>query len=242
MGTGSFGGGGGGGGGGLGSGGLGPSFQSSDGKPVSVAPNLDVVSAEVTSVFKKLNKDYIAKQFGSDLIRSIFEELFVFGEAVKSANPCAALKAKYGVSQGEGFLQNWVSLVMKKYSAAEPNVKVRDVARMTIDGFLTKAIGDDEDLYLDGTCQEVVAKIDRNIFHSTSGHFLGLMIWRVVEREYERQQPRVQVRFEEAAQKLANGVIEAFKGRFVDPKNAEYKDFFRVVQENPDWFVQELKK
>lgn len=251
VGTGSFGGGGGGGFGGGGSGGSGGygggsgGYCFKDGNYVPAVAKPATVKREVQKTLRRLSKyshGYLDGQFGSPLVRSIYEEVFSFRRSTYSEDPCGALAEEYGIQDGPGFLLRWVDALMEKYQDLESDIKVQGTARTCLEDFLVKALGDNLDLYLTGTCSETLARLDPKIFRSTSGYFLGNLVWRVLERECERQQPEVEVQIRRESQVLADRVIASFEERFLRKGSTGYRDLFRVIQENPDWFRKELRK
>jgi hypothetical protein len=152
------------------------------------------------------------------------------------------LSREYMIDEGARFLKRWVDEIMAKYQQLEPNSNVRDLVRIYLEDFLIRAVDNDIDLYLEGTCVQVLAKLERSVFSSTSGYFLGNMVWRVLEGEYEKQQTQVEVQIRQQSQILADQLIHSFEERFLEKNKVTYRDFFRIVQENIGWFVEELRK
>lgn len=241
MGTGSFGGGGSGGSGVGSDGGIG-AYRFKNGQFISATVSSDTAKKEIQRKLRGLPTEYIKNQFGSPLVRSSYEEIFKLSRCINDENPCEVLSREYMIDEGERFLFRWVDKIMASYQQHEPNSNVRDLVRICLEDFLVRALDNDIDLYLNGTCVQVLAKLNRSVFRSTSGHFLGNMVWRVLEREYEKQQPQVQVQIQQQSQILANQVIHSFEERFLKKKQVTHRDFFRIVQENIGWFVEELKK
>lgn len=253
MGTGSGGGGGSGAGaGGSGSGGVGSGagfggyrfIRGEDGEKriAGVTGEAEPIRVSIQRVLHGIPKTYLRKQFGSPLVGRIFRELCSFDQSMDPANPCESLASEYGIEVGQGFLVQWINRLMDAFQHEELNSKMRATARMTAEDFLISALGDDLELYVLGTCQETVPRLDRRIFDRTSEYFLGHMIWRVIEREYERQPVDVQERMKEECRGLAERIVEDFEGRFVEAGEATDCDLFDVIQEQMDWFVQKLRE
>jgi hypothetical protein len=261
MGTGSIGGGGAGGGSGAGSIGLGE-YRFDGATLVSPVMSQDDIRKKVRSKLRSLSKDYVKKQFGSPLVRAVYEELFVFSrcafsttskEKVQSqqldlANSdemvsasCAALCAEYKIDSGRGFLTNWKEMIRTKYEQSEFDQTVWGNVNLCLEDFLLKAVGDDLNLYHYGTCAQVIRGLRQNIFKSTSGYFLGQLIWRVLDRQYPRQDPGIALQLRRASQEVADRVIESFEMRFKG-KGVGYRDLFGIIQSHPDWFREELRK
>src|SRR5438132_14051005 len=104
MGTGSGGGGGGGGSGSGGGGGLlsigGYRFKGHD--IVRSAISSSAARKQIQNVFgsRSFTREYVQAQFGSPLVRSVYEELFHFSGCLKLTDPCGAFAKEYGISAG----------------------------------------------------------------------------------------------------------------------------------------------
>lgn len=241
MGTGSFGGGGSGGSGYGSDGGIGI-YSFEKGKFVSKIAKSDTVKEELQKKLRKFPKDYVKSRFGSRLVQSSYEEIFKLSRYVYEEDPCKALASEYRIDEGEGFFIRWVEKIMDNYQQHEPNTNIRDLVRICLEDFLVNALGDDIDFYLRGTCTQVLAKLNQAVFKSTSGYFLGYMIRRILEREYEQQQPSVQIQIQKQSQILADKIIRSFEQQFLTERQVTHRDFFRIIQKNIDWFVEELRK
>lgn len=249
MGTGS----GGGGGSGSGGGGVGGGSATSGGyrfekdkdgrkRIVGITVEEKTVQASIHRKLRKIPTTYLKKQFGSPLARHIFKELCTFSEWIDMESPCTNLADEYRIEDGPGFLVQWVGALMTMFQHEELNSKMRATARMAAEDFLIRALNDDLDLYVLGACADVLPKLDRRIFARTSRYFLGNMIWRVIEREYERQPRNVQQQMQEECLELAKEIVEVFEERFVKEGKATDCDLFDVIEQQMDWFVQALRE
>lgn len=244
MGTGSF--------GGIGSGGSGRSSRISgewglgylfkNRKLIPADSSSSAARKEIRRILKKIPKNYIEKQFSSPLVLSMYDELFNFSKCMSSKDPCTVLAATYEISDGPGFLLRLVGILIHKYQQSEIDAKVRDLASLCLEDFLIKTLGDDLDLYLKGTCTQVIKKIDQKVFKSISGYFLGNMTRRVLQREYEIKQPDVEFQIQKESQILADKIINSFKKRFIEKGGVSYRDFFHFIKKNFNWFLGELRE
>ncbi len=103
------------------------------------------------------------------------------------------------------------------------------------------AVGNDLDLLLDGTSKEILPKLRRKVFDSTSGHFLGLMLWHIIDREKERLPLPKEVQLKKVTQQMANSLVRAFEHKFYAKEQTTHRDLFRVFCENFDWLLRELR-
>jgi hypothetical protein len=237
MGSGSYGGGGGGGGGWSGGGG---GYSFSGGAVVTKGVSTQKVQTVAFETLCKLPKDYLRKQFGSPLVESVYEQLFELTVHVHLNRTWKGVAERYGVDDGPGCLLRWVEAVMAKFEHLEPNVKVRETALSCLEDFLITALGHDIDAFFAGTGDVVMAKLDEKIFKSTAGYFLGLMIWRILEREREATPEAVEVQLKEIAQQKADHIVANFEREYYAKDQVTRRQLFTVIRNNPDWFRKQV--
>ncbi len=241
MGSGSFGGGGGGGSGGGGrSGGGGYRFK--DGKAVSGGASASKVEKEVQRIRGKLPKDYALKMFCSPLIQAVYAHLFELSVHIFQNRSWKTVTERFGVPSGPGCMLQWVNAVLAQSEGQESNSKVRDTARIALENFVVAALGNDSDLYIYGTAEQILNALDKKVFDSTSGYFLGFLLHRVIERELEAMTENTEQQIAGVTQQLADKIVHSFESKFWAKDQTTHRDLFRVVQENPDWFWNLLRK
>jgi len=235
MGTGTFGGGGGGGGSGGGFARLG------GGSLLAAPPSVDELRDHMASALAGVNRSYLEAQFCSPLLRAVFEELFRLSVEVFQNHSWEGVARDFGISDGPGCLAEWVAAVLARHGAEETNEKIRQVALICLEDFAIKALGDDPDLYLSAPAPEVLARLDRKVFDSTSAHFLATLIWRILEREDEALPAALETRVSEVATQVADRVVAGFEAKFYGKGQTTHRDFFRIACENFPWFLKELR-
>jgi hypothetical protein len=247
MGSGSYGGGGGGGsgsgvgrGGGGGAGGLG-SIQFGGGVLKDSVVGASEVENDIKRILSNLPREYIQKQFCNPLIRFVYEQLFRLSVELFQNKSWSGVEKRYGVADQEGCLNRWANAVITQVQEQEPNQKIREVARSSLEDFLLLALDNDLDLFLKGTSKKVLQDLNQKIFDSTSAYFLSFMIWRIVEREKERLPSVKEALLRTAAQQRADRIVNSFKNKFYAKEQTTYRDLFRVLCENFDWFLPELR-
>ena len=244
MGSGSYGGGGGGGGGTGGTGGnaAGPGYRFKAGKLFSRKKARSTLEKEVHQTIRKLPKEYLMNYFASSLLRGVYEQLFQLSVEIFQNKSWKGVAKNYGVGSGEGCLTDWVDAVVKTFQTSEPNQKVRETVRICLEDFLTRALGNDPDLLLYGSSADVLKKLDQKTFNSTSAFFLGNVIWRLIERERESEPTEVEHNLWGVAEDKANQIVDSFSRKFRGKEQTTYRDLFKIIQQNNDWFLQELRK
>ena len=235
MGSGSYGGGGGGGGGWAGGGG-GGGYTFKGGEVVTRAASARAIETAAFETLCKLPKEYFQKQFGSPLIEEAYKKLFDLSVQIFVNHDWAGVARRYGVDDGPGCLVRWVEAVVTESEQAEPDVRVRETALGCLEDFLVVALNYDIDVFYSGTASEVMAKIDEKVFKSTSGYFLGHLIWRILERERNATPEAVEFQIKEVAQKTADRIIADFEAKYYAKDQVTHQQLFSVIRSHPDWF------
>lgn len=233
MGSGSYGGGGGGGGGWAGGGG---GYTFKGGEVVTKAASAKKIEAAAFETLCKLPKEYLLKQFGSPLIEEAYKKLFDLSLQIFVNHDWAGVSSRYGVDDGPGCLVRWVEAVVAESAHAEPDVRVRETALSCLEDFLIVALNYDIDVFYSGTADEVMAKIDEKVFKSTSGYFLGHLIWRILERERNATPESVEFQIKEVAQKTADKIIADFEGKYHGKDQVTHQQLFSIIRSQSDWF------
>jgi hypothetical protein len=242
MGTGSFGGGGGGGGGaavGAGTGG----YRFEGGKVVGSGPSegeIETTAGGVLVRLSKSNKKFLMAQFGSPMVREIYEKLFELSVHAFQNRSWDAIAERYGVPDGPGCLQRWVKAVVSIAAKDEPDGRIRATAQSCIESFLFDALNNNVTIYLKGTSAEVFAKMQNQVFERTSGYFLGHLIYQVLAREQEIIRQNAELQLRRVAFRRGDRVVAAFDKEFHVKHQVTYRQLFQVIAQNPDWFQKEL--
>jgi len=205
------------------------------------------VEKEVNRIIKNLRTDYLRKQFGSAMTRGMYERLFNLSVDVFQNKSWSGIKDTYGISGGPGCLRAWAAAVNERYRREEPDQKVQETVRITFEDFLLRALNTDENLYFNGSSPEIMSRLNQNVFKSTSAYFLGIMIWRILERQGESMADEVQIQLKDVAQDKADSIVLSFEKKFLhrkfrDKEQVTHQDLFLIIQENLPWFVDELRR
>jgi uncharacterized protein YneF (UPF0154 family) len=241
MGSGSYGGGGSGGSGAGVRSAIGSGYRSKGGKLESSVKSSSATEKAVREICQGLSKEYCSKMFGSQMIRAVYEHLFTLSVEIFQNKSWSGILKRYNVASGTGCLLEWVNAVLEATGNQESNTKIRETVRVTLEDFLMKALDNDVDRYVSGDANSIIGALDQKTFKSTSGYFLGFLIRRVLERELETLPEVTETQITEAAQVLGDKVINSFENKFLGKNQVTYRDFFRIVQENPGWFLEQLR-
>jgi hypothetical protein len=204
-----------------------------------VAP-LDIDKA-IGEILGTSPREYLEKQFCNPILRSVYEQLFRLSVEIFQNKSWDGVSKYYGVPDGPGCLMRWSNAVIDRCRKDEPNRKAQEIARICLDDFLILALDKDYDLFISGSSKQILSKLNQKVFGSTSGYFLGLLIWRIMERERERLPASTEIRLREASQVRADRIINKFTRDFKDKEQTTYRDLFRVICENLSWFITEMR-
>lgn len=242
MGTGSFGGGGGGGGGGGSQ--LSGGYHSENGRLVPTTAPRDRVEKDVRKVFSKLPKEYLLQFFASPMVNEAYGRLFDLSFQVFVNHSWTNIAERYGITGKAGCLSDWGNAVIAETQTLDSNQKVRETVQVCLEDFLLRALDNDLDLFLHGSSDDIMSHLNQKVFNSTSGHFLGTLIWRVLERQSERLPENAETQLREVAQIIADRSIRQFEGKFrSDAANRiGYQQLFNVVSDNAEWFLRGLRQ
>jgi hypothetical protein len=230
----------GGGGGGSSSGGTrvrgGYSFRNGRAEAAGLSPTAGL--KKIQSVFNSLSrsaKPYLRRQLCGPLIEGVFRELFAMDACLNGAEPARELMHRYGVGPDQSFVQACGNAIMRKLASAEHDERIQSAARMCFEGVLLRALGEDFSAFGGATCKEFVAAVDRAVFKSLSGHFLGVLCWQISQREMSGLSISAEVQMQGIVQVRADRVIRELEREFVS-KGYRHDDLVRVIRENEDWF------
>jgi hypothetical protein len=240
-------GGGGGGGGTAGGGGGGGRTAGGGGSGVATA-GVTADTAALDTVRDALKKQlqfgnpYVTRQFCSLLTDAVYRTLFELSVVFFVNRDWRPIEHKYGVGPGPGCLNALARVIVDRATVTEPDKRVRQVVQLGLDDFFVRALRGNLSTYIGGNAEEVLARLDRKVFDSTSGYFLGFLLLEIVRKTVERPSAEFGDGLRHAAQRVADDLVEAFRRKFYQVNGILYNDLFRVACENREWFFAELRK
>jgi hypothetical protein len=190
--------------------------------------------------------DYFVRQFCNPAIQEAYAVAFAIGRNPK------ALAAARGIDPGPMFLVRLMEHLADNWRAAEPDQRMRDAARETLEEFILRAIGNQTRIYIQGSSAEVAAAIAPDVTRSTSGHFLGALLERLISRERERLPHQQAELLTSVAQKRVDEVIDKLTATRLAASSSSRQrtEFFESIfsaMSDPDtgvgginWWLREL--
>ncbi len=233
--------------GGGGNGGGGGSYASSGGEMINKPYDEKVISDEVTAVFKALFSralSYTKEMFDNAYLNSVYLELFTLASLIHNQSPEEAIASRYKLDMNEpGFILNLISQLHEKFSATETDARCIEAARNALEKFLFRAVDNEPDLLIDGTGREVVVAMKNNetFWKSIAGYFLWYLSTAVYRKETEIKTPKATYAVEKEIERRTNRLLDSYKERSNGQK-VNYKELFKYISQNWDWFKEEVTK
>lgn len=189
--------------------------------------------------------DYMAKMVSSPAVRGCFEEMFLLSVLLTRQRSWAAIERDYGVRDAPGCLADLATVIKRKHIGGEAIEAFREIAAAAVDDVLLAAVGNDDDVYLDGRADEVfsaVKKFGEKVFASLSGRYLGSVLRRAVIRELPALDEREKGTIGEATQERVNFIITKFEYTFVGKGQTTHRQLLKILSEKDDWFRGKLQE
>jgi hypothetical protein len=244
MGSGS-GGGGGGGGGGSASGGSGYSIGNPGAGGSRLVPRRkDEIGAAFDKLLEGPPKEYYLNIFASDLVRDLYAALLDVSVSLGLDRDWKAIQDKYHVSPDPGCLPGLREAMVEMHGGDDADPLVREICIAALESFFIYAMGDRPTVYGRANAAEVFQKINRKVLiDSRSSYFLREMIHEIAKRRCAELTSELRDDLDEYSLKRADRIVQDFDTRFKDPDPAmTHNKIFQVIRENPDWFLNLLKK
>ena len=203
------------------------------------------VRDQIRLTFINLPNTYLDAHFGSSLTRSAYEELLTLGRCIRADDPVQALTGAFGVDDDSPhFLPRVVAHLAEKYEPSEPDARVRETVRTTLEDSLIRLLGDDVETYLNGTRQQILDRAEPGDFEPTRvlPVFLGGLIFSIVEREYERQRTAIRAEERRGSEEIADETAKRAEEAVIKEGLAYPDSTFEFFQREPKWIREELRR
>ncbi|KAB2903603.1 MAG: hypothetical protein F9K27_12400 [Anaerolineae bacterium] len=213
-----------------------------NGAPVQNKRDLSTVKQNVVGTLlhmKSNQRAYFVSMFTAPLVQGAFEGLFELNHISRNvqidltSGALAEFSQKYNILlETPGFLRLWVKSIIARFTITD--IRIQSAVSETLDEFVLSALGNDIELYLNGTASEVLSKMDRKMFESASAYFLKYYMSRIIRRELARPAPEIAQYISEACEIVANELVDKYKSLY---PNDGYSKLFTKIAETPDWFL-----
>jgi len=215
---------------------------------------------EVANTLNKVlqkNKQYVKMYLESNLLKEVYKTLFEFKDVLDTATndkeKAQVILNHFGIGDQPGFLFALSTHVVKQIeqrTGLEKNEKVKDVATKCIQDFLLQALDNPSnpksalELYTGSNAQEALAALNPATFQSTSGYFMKAFFTHLIRREVPHLSDSIRTGAIQQAEVLGNSLIAQFEQKkdFHLHGRPAYRDFFRLMGENQNWFFRTMKK
>ncbi|MDX8501809.1 hypothetical protein RFM99_25765 [Mesorhizobium sp. VK4C] len=180
---------------------------------------------------------FLLKVLTSATVNGCFDDLFKLSAMLRDGQ-WEPIAAEFGIGNGPGCFADLASRMLERNQGGGETA--REVANSTILDVLIAVCGSD-DLFLDGTADQILASVHVEVLDSLSGHFLGALLWRDLQRELPPLQAAEIPVVKDAAQRLADHLIERFDRRF-HADGVSHRDLLRTVTDNQQWTLDKLRE
>lgn len=210
------------------------------------SPSMASARALVRETFAQRGvADYVVKMISSPAVRGCFEELFLVGVLLTQQRSWEAIAQRYGVRDRPGCLGDVATVIKRKHGEGEPIEAFREIAAASVDDVLLSAVGDNDDIYLDGRADDVFSamkKFGAKTFASLAGYYFGSVLYRATVRELPALNEREKEMIQLATQERADFIIAKFRHAFLGKEQTTYRQLLEVFSEKHDWFCDKLRE
>jgi hypothetical protein len=210
------------------------------------APAANVAGAVVRDTFAQRGvSEYIYKMISSPAVQGMFEELFTLSVLLMQNKMWDAITERYGIPDQPGCLAELSTAIKRNLGAKEPLEAFREVAGISLDDVLLAAIGEDDDIFLDGRADDVLTAAQKHgtkIFGSLSGYYLGSVLNRAAIREVPPLSDQQKISIQVASQERADFIIRRFERTYMGKEQTTYRRMLSTFQNNEDWFRDKLRE
>lgn len=173
----------------------------------------------------------------SRIVTGCLDDLFTLSEMLRNGR-WAPIAAEFGIGDGPGCLSDVATAMLERNRGGGETA--HEVANSTVLDALTAVCGSD-DLFLDGTADQILANVHVDVLDSLLGHYLGALVWRGLQCELPPlQAPEIPL-VKRAAQLKADHLIERFDRRF-HAAGVSHRDLLRTVADNRQWTLDRLRE
>lgn len=209
-------------------------------------PGLDAARDLVRDTFAQRGvSEYLYKMISSTAVQGMFEELFTLSVLLLQGRDWTAIIKRYGVSDQAGCLAELAAKIKTLHGEKEALEAFREVAGGALDDVLLAAIGDNDDLYLDGNASELLSAIEKygaKIFASLSGYYFGSVLNRAAVREIPPLSDEEKLMIERATQERADFIIDRFRYTHMGKNQTTYRQMLQIFEKNEEWFCDKLRE
>jgi hypothetical protein len=214
-------------------------------------PDRSKVKAELSSLYKKLQRSYLIERFSNQALRGVTDEVFKrFRIEVLENREWKTISERLKVDDGPGCLLRYVNaFVMGSAFPGGASESQRSFARQCLEDLFIRALGNDIDLYRTGTAEQVLAAIDGRVFDQALTHMISSALNQMAERTAKRLPRGARTKMREVTEEQARDLCDRFRTKYHGKKvgtipQVTMPDLFHVLSDPAaaDWFIKELRE
>ena len=203
---------------------------------------------DTEELLKKLasNATFISR-FESPILQHAFKSLFDLSINVFQNKSWNGIEKKYNIPPGAGCLRQWVASVLDEVKNDSPGNRM--MAKSIMDSFLIKALRNNHTIFRNGTANEVMDKLQRKLFDSTTGYFFGYTLAYSIKGQIKGINVADEDMVQKACEKQGDKIIKSFENTFKDKPypaagiaQVTRENLFEIIAHEKEWFKKEIKK
>jgi hypothetical protein len=177
----------------------------------------------------------------SDAVQGCYDDLVRIAALLTDSPDWDAVARAFNVPGTPGCLAELLNKIESRNATSVIEAH-REVAGSAVFDVLTAAVGDDEDVFLDGDAETVLRKLDMQVLARLSGHYFGSVLHRSLLRDLPTLDEQEAPVIRDAIQARADYIIDNFKNRFMIDGVIHHRDLLRIISENQSWFESQLRQ
>jgi hypothetical protein len=214
-------------------------------------PSRKQVNDALSDLYAKLHGRYLAERFCSTALRAATDEVFLhFRVEVLLNRSWDSITDRFGIDGGAGCLLRYVNeFALRGEIEGLPSEAQRSFARQCLEDLFIRSLGNNINLYLTGTADEVLAAMDSRVFDDALTEFIGSGLRQLAERTANRLPRGAREAVREVTELHARRLCDRFRARYVGRpigalSQVAMADMFRVLTDPTvaEWFITELRR
>jgi len=203
--------------------------------------------AAIQKTFTHLTQDYIQFISGDAGVGAAYEALHRLHVMLVQEHSWHNVQARFGVPGDKGCLPALTDAISPEEGPNAVHPRLRAPLQAALKDFFLRIVGDNPVIRDTGDASQVLKVLKPGPFQSTSSLFLGAYLAELLRLEEHGLTRLARQRLSKFAEIKANQVVASFEARFKgkrwkDIQQVGFTHLFRVMQGEPEWLSEQLRK
>jgi hypothetical protein len=212
-----------------------------------VDPKEEKAWAALQSVYSRLSRDYLNFVAADAGVGAAYEALHRLHVMLVQEHSWENVEKRFGVAGESGCLKKLADALSPEDGPGAVHPRLRASLQTALLDFFSRIVGDNVLVRNTGDAAAVLAHLTPEAFQSTSALFLGKYLAETLRHEEPTLSRLARSRLAQFSEAKANQVVAAFKARFRgkpwhDLQQVSYTHLFRVMQGEPEWLAEQLRR